>query len=163
MTVQTSVIWDLDRKTERDGAEVTESGRVFQKRLPITGKARCQIAVNCCMLERGWGKHSSAAPEGWRDTWCTVQDGVERGSQHRWRDSTVGAALQTVSSLSLMLLLRMSCVQNFFTLFVKMLAKLTVSGVKTVPDTQRCIGQHVSYSRAPVTARCITQCSCLAL
>jgi len=29
-----------DRKTARDGAEVTETGREFQKRLPITGKAR---------------------------------------------------------------------------------------------------------------------------
>ena len=37
MTVQTSVT-KIGRKTERDGAEVTESGRMFQKRLPITGK-----------------------------------------------------------------------------------------------------------------------------
>jgi len=39
-----------DRKTARDGAEVTETGRVFQKRLPITGKARSPTVLSLVRL-----------------------------------------------------------------------------------------------------------------
>ena len=70
-----------DGKTARDGAEVTETGRVFQKRLPITGKARSPTVLVPMVQHRSRAMYSIGyARSRERTVWNFITGMTERNS-----------------------------------------------------------------------------------